>query len=157
MTLSTAFGFNQDAIRTKSFEYGGHTFKVKIPLTAETEAMFERMKNADQDKVDLHFAELSKPFLENKDNFSEDQEVEYKDDDIVVKGFSLRETAKNKALTELRVTELFRLLVPESKEFDMSSISYKDIEETFPFSVQMELVEEISKVISPNYSDTRKK
>ena len=42
--LSQAFGskFNKDLIRTRTFELGGHTFKVKVPLTAEYEKIVDK-------------------------------------------------------------------------------------------------------------------
>jgi hypothetical protein len=64
--------------------------------------------------------------------------------------------ANGKVLTESRITELVRLLVPENKDFDMATITYADIEELFPFSIQMDLVNEINNVISPGYSSRGK-
>ena len=157
MTLASAFGNSIQSIRTRSFELSGHTFKVKVPLTSETEAMFERIKLIDDAKAQAHFSNMSKEFFENKEKYAQDKEIEYKDDDIIVKGYSLRETSRNKVITENRVVEMIKLLVPENSEFDMASVTYADIEALFPFAIQMELVEEISKVISPNYADSRKK
>jgi hypothetical protein len=157
MTLASAFGKTIESVRTRSFELGKHTFKVKVPLTAQTDAMFERIRNVDEEKAQAHYVSLSQEFLENKDKYSKDSEIVYKDDDIVVKGYSLRETARNKVMTETRVVEMFKLLVPDSKDFDMNSITYKEIDELFPFAIQLEIVEEITKVIAPNYTDSRKK
>jgi len=159
MTLQNAFGsnFSKDAIRTRSFDFGGHTFKVKVPLTLETEAMFERIKKIDDDLAYKFYSDMAKEFFDNKEKYTTDPDIEFKTDDIMVKGYSLRETARNKVMTQNRVIEMFKLLVPENKDFDMSTISYVDIEELFPFTVQLELVEEISKVISPNYSAARGK
>ena len=42
-------------VRTRSFELGGHTFKVKVPLTAEFEAMQERMKVVSDENVNKYF------------------------------------------------------------------------------------------------------
>ena len=157
MTLASAFGKSIESIRTRSFEMGGHTFKVKVPLTVETEAMFERIKSIDEAKAEAHYVSLSKEFLENKEKYAKDKEIEYKKDDIIVKGYSLRETSRNKVMTETRVVEMVKLLVPENSDFDMSAVTYAEIEELFPFAIQMELVEEISKVISPSYTDSKKK
>lgn len=157
MTLANAFGKNLESVRTRSFEMGGHTFKVKVPLTSETDAMFERIKVVDDAKVQEYYDSLSKEFLDNRQKYEEDKDIEFKDDDVVVKGYSLKETAKNKIITQNRVVEMFKLLVPENKEFDMTSISYDDVDELFPFAIQMEMVDEISKVISPNYTENRKK
>ena len=157
MTLSAAFGKSLDSVRTRSFDLGGHTFKVKIPLTSETEKMFDRIKMVSDEKAQAQYDSLSKEFIENKDKYSTDSEIVYKENDIVVRDYSLRETARNKVMTENRVVEMVKLLIPENSDFDMSSVTYADIEELFPFSIQLELVEEISKVISPNYSISRGK
>jgi len=49
------------------------------------------------------------------------------------------------------------MLVPENKDFDMNTITYADIEELFPFSVQLELLDYINSTISPNYTATKGK
>jgi hypothetical protein len=49
------------------------------------------------------------------------------------------------------------LLVPEEEGFDMDTITYSMIEELFPFTIQMQLVELISDTISPSYKETKGK
>ena len=39
---------------------------------------------------------------------------------------------------------------------DMNTITYADIDEAFPFAVQMEVMKKIIEVISPGYEETRK-
>jgi hypothetical protein len=157
--LSQAFGkkFDKEAVRTKSFEYGGHNFKVKVPLTSEYEALFEAVKIVDDAKVKQYYDDLTKQFLENKDKLDPELGVVFKDDDVEIQGRSMMDTAKNKAITENRIVAMIRLLVPEEKDFDMSTITYGMVEELFPFSVQLELVELIGEVISPSYKDTKGK
>jgi len=154
--LANAFGSkfaeNKDSLRIKSFELNGHTFKVKVPLTAETDAMFERVKIIDEAKADQFYQEMSKEFIDNRVKYENDPDIKYLENDIEVKETSIKETSRNKVLTQNRITELVRLLVPENKDFDMASITYADIEELFPFSIQMELIDQINNVISPNYS-----
>ena len=144
--FANAFGAkfveNKDLLRIRSFELGGHTFKVKVPLTAEIEAMYERLKVVDEATVEKYYQEISKDF--------QDQEK-------LIKDKSLKETAKNKLITENRITEFVRLMVPENKEFDMSEVKYSDIEELFPFAIQLELIEHIGNCISPNYQATKGK
>ena len=47
--LGSAFGEKYQAKRkdilTRTFELGGHTFKVRIPLVAESDAMYKRLEN----------------------------------------------------------------------------------------------------------------
>lgn len=157
--LSQAFGkkFNKEAIRTKSFEYGGHTFKVKVPLTSEYETMFEEVKVVDDEKVKKYYDELTKQFVDNKEKLDPELGVVFKDNDIEIQGRSMLETAKNKAITENRIVAMIRLLVPEEEGFDMATVTYEMIEELFPFSVQLELVELIGETISPSYKDTKGK
>jgi 6-pyruvoyl-tetrahydropterin synthase len=143
--------FNKDSLRIRSFELGGHTFKVKVPLTAEYESMLEIIKIVNDEKVNKYYDELSKEFINNKSEFEKQEDVVFTDNDILLKGTSLRETAKNKAILENRILELIKLIVPEEEGFDMSTITYDMVEELFPFSIQIQLIEEISLVISPSY------
>lgn len=152
-----SFAENKDLIRTRSFEMGGHTFKVKVPLTSEYDAMIERVKTPNEDKVNDYYNILTKEFIDNKDNLSESLGIIFKDNDVEIQGKSLRETAKNKYITEYRVVEMIKLLVPEEQGFDMNTITYEMIEELFPFSIQLELIEKISEVISPGYKEARGK
>ena len=159
MTLANAFGtgFNAQTVRTRSFKMNGHEFKVKVPLTSEMEALYERVKIVSEDTVAKYYGDLSKEFIDNRAKYESDSDVVYKDDDIIIKNNSLKETARNKALAENRVLEFVRFLVPENKDFDMSVITYAEVDELFPFSVQMELVDEITNAISPGYVANRGK
>ena len=58
--------FNKDILRIRSFDMGGHTFKVKVPLTAEYENMLESVKIIDDNKVNQYYDDLSKEFINNK-------------------------------------------------------------------------------------------
>jgi hypothetical protein len=160
-TLSKAFGKkfeqNKDLVRTRSFEFGSHTFKVKVPLTSEYEAMMVRVNKADDEKVTNYYNDLSKTFIENKDNLDPELGVVFKENDVEVQGRSLMSTAKTKVITENQITAMVQMLVPEEKDFDMSTITYEMVEELFPFSVQMELLQKISEVISPSYKETKGK
>jgi len=157
--LSSAFGkkFNKDIIRTRSFDFNGHTFKVRVPLSAEYEAILKETQEIDESKVDKYYNELSKEFIEKKGTIKPEDDVIFSDTDIVVQGRSLKETAKNKILTDNRILAMIKLLVPEEKDFDMTTITYEMVDELFPFSVQLELLERIGDVISPSYSTTKGK
>lgn len=155
--LGSKFVEHKEEIRIRSFEFAGHTFKVKVPLTSEFELIQKNMDFLDENIVNKYYQELSKELIENKDKTQEDNEIEYTDNDIIIKGKSLRDAAKNKALTEKRITTLFKFLVPEEKGFDMNTITYEMIEELFPFSIQMELIGLIGDTISPNHKETRGK
>ena len=150
--LSQAFGnLNKDSLRIRLFEFGGHTFKVKVPLTSESDVMFERLKNPDEALVNKFYAELSKDFTEEND------QIKFTENDVLIEGRSIRETAQSKALIQLRVTEMFKMLVPEEQGFDMSTITYDMIDEMFPFAIQMQLLELIGETVSPSYNTTKGK
>ena len=156
--LGNDFEAHKNALRIRKFEFNGHTFKVKVPLTIESDAISERTKNLDQSTLDQYFDQLAKQFIDNKEDILKTgDDVVYQDDDVIIKGRSLRETAKNKLLMETRILEMFKLLVPEEEGFDMSTVTYAMIEELFPFSIQMQLLELISDTISPSYKETKGK
>lgn len=155
--LGKKFIENKEEIRTRQFELGGHTFKVRVPLTVEVEATQNKIKDLDEELVEKYYQELTKDLQANKENMPEELNVVYKDNDVVVDGRSMREASKNKVLMESRIVEMFKLLVPEDKGFNMETITYKDIDELFPLSIQMQVVEAISDVISFNYTDNKGK
>lgn len=156
--LGSNFEANKNALRIRKFEFNGHTFKVKVPLTFESDLISERTNNLDENKITQYFEKLTKQFIDNKEDvLNNSDEVVYEGDDVIVKGRSMRETAKNKLLMETNILEMFKLLVPEEDGFDMDTITYEMIEELFPFSIQMQIVELISDTISPSYKDTKGK
>ena len=159
--LTKAFGKrfeeNKDAVRIREFELGGHTFKVRVPLTVESEVIQKKVLEIDEEKIEHYYQESVKEIKANKDAMGEIEGIEFKDNDIVIQGRSMREAAKMKYASEVRVLEMVKLLVPEEKGFDMATLTYADIEEVFPLPVQLELVEKISEVISFDYHRTRKK
>lgn len=155
--LGKKFIENQQEVRVRSFELGGHTFKVRVPLTVEADATYARLKNIDTELLEKYYTDLTKDLMAGKEEMPEDLDVQFTDDDVIVAGRSMREASKNKLMTEMRITEMVRLLVPEDKEFDMTTITYADIDQLFPLPIQMQLVEKISEVISFDYGKTKEK
>ena len=155
--LGKKFEAQKEEIRIRSFEMNGHTFKVKVPLTVETDLMYQRMKIIDQDIVKKYYDELTAEIIANKDKNTGEIQITFEDNDVIIENRSMREAATNKALTELRITEMFKMLVPEEKGFDMETITYDMIDELFPFAVQMQIIDKISQTISPSYTDSKGK
>lgn len=155
--FSSAFGDKYQANRKnlliRSFELGGHTFKVRIPLVAESDEIYKKVSEPDEETVEKVYQEITKPLRQFENNQTE--EFQFTDNDILVDGRSMREAAKNKAITEARITEFFKLLVPEMEGVTLEDLTYADIEEEFPISVQMQIVEKIGEVISPTYREAR--
>jgi 6-pyruvoyl-tetrahydropterin synthase len=155
--LGKKFEAQKEEIRIRSFEMNGHTFKVKVPLTIETDLMYQRMKVVNQDIVKKYYDELTAEIIANKDKNTGEIKITFEDNDVIIENRSMREAATNKALTELRITEMFKMLVPEEKGFDMETITYEMIDELFPFAVQMQIIDRISQTISPNYTESKGK
>ena len=155
--LSTAFGekyqANKKNLLIRSFELGGHTFKVRIPLVAESDEIYKKVSEPDADTVEKIYVDITASLRKFETTQSDD--FKFTDNDVLVDGRSMREAAKNKAITEARITEFFKLLVPELEGASLEDLTYKDIEEEFPISVQMQIVEKIGEVISPTYKEAR--
>ena len=146
--LSTALKLTQ-SIRTKTFELGGHTFKVVVPLNKELEDVTQRIINVPKEEVAARLEKMTKSLTEVKlDN------VEVTDDDVIVDGISTKETVVSILQMERKITEYFKFLVPEAGNWD--DLTYADIDEDFPLQVQFEVLEKITEAIQPGYKDARK-
>ena len=122
-------------------------------MVIESDAIYKKVANPDEETIEKIYQEITAPLRQFESNQSED--FQFTDDDILVEGRSMREAAKNKAITEARITEFFKLLVPEMEGVTLEDLTYADIEEEFPIAVQMLIVEKIGEVISPTYREAR--
>ena len=138
-----------DSIRIKSFELSGHKFRVKVPLTKELESITQRIIDVPQEAIDARLKKMTDAL-----SSSEIEGVELKDGDVIVDGRSTKDTVVAVLQMERKITEYFKLIVPENG--DLSDITYEDIEEEFPMQTQFEFLEKISEVIQPGYKDARK-
>lgn len=156
MSFAQSLKINQDQIRIRSFEFNGQILKVRVPLTTEADALYEKMKAPSEELVAKKYEELSVPLLEKREDLeASGNEVVFADDDIIVAGTSIRELAKSQAEGETRILETFKFLVPADGR-DMSTLTYEEICEDLPLPIQLELVKKISEVISTGYEETRK-
>jgi len=153
--LGTALGKkyeeNRLSVLTRKFELGDHTFKVRVPSVQEIEAIYNYFKNPNEDKIEQEYQLMLKAF----ENLEGKEGVEIKDNDVIIEGRSVRETAKNKHILQHRIVEYIKFLIPETGSLE--DITYEDVEAEFPLSVQMTLVEKINEVISPEYKDIKSK
>ena len=149
--LGKKYEENRLSVLTRSFQLGDHTFKVRVPSVAEIEAIYNYFKNPDQEKVELEYQNMLKEF----DGLKDKEGVEVKDNDMIIEGRSIKETAKNKHILQHRIVEYIKFLIPETGSLE--DITYQDVEAEFPLSVQMTLVEKINEVISPDYKDIKSK
>lgn len=151
LALGKKYEENRLSVLTRSFELGDHTFKVRVPSVSEIEAIYNYFKNPNEEKIEIEYQKMLKEF----DGLKEKEGVEIKDNDMVIDGRSMRETAKNKHILQHRIVEYIKFLIPETGSLE--DINYEDVEAEFPLSVQMTLVEKINEVISPDYKDIKSK
>ena len=152
--LGKKFEENKISILTRTFELGNHTFKVRVPSVQEIESIYEYFKNPDEKEIEEIYQELSKDLIKFKDETNDS--VEFKDNDIIVDGRSIREAAKNKSTIQHRIVKYIKFLIPEDGQ-TLKGIEYKDIEEEFPLAIQLTLVDKINEVIAPDYKESRLK
>ena len=150
--LSSALGTGAE-FRIKKFELAGHNFRVRVPLVSESDAMHSRIIKPDSAAVDKIYLELTKSLEEFKT--TENADLVFTENDVVVSGRSMREAATNKAMMEARIVEMVRLLQSDDPANNLDDITYAEIELEWPLSVQRALVEKISEVISPIYKEVR--
>ena len=152
--LGKKFEENKISILTRTFELGNHTFKVRVPSVQEIESIYEYFKNPDEKEIEEIYQELSKDLIKFKDEANDSDE--FKDDDIIVDGRSIKEAAKNKSTIQHRIVKYIKFLIPEDGQ-TLEGIEYKDIEEEFPLAIQLTLVDKINEVIAPDYKESRLK
>ena len=149
--LGKKYEENRLSVLTRQFELGNHTFKVRIPSVNEIEGIYNYFKNPNEVEVDKVYQELVKT-IDLKDY---QENVEIKDNDIIIEGRSMREAAKNKHVLQYRIVEYIKFLIPETGSLE--DLSYEDVESEFPLAVQLTLVDKINEVISPDYKEVRSK
>jgi hypothetical protein len=151
--LSAAFGKKYESavaqIRTRTFTAGGFEFKVRVPLTAELNALQKRVAEIDPIKLEARFKEMTSDLVDMPE-----AGIEVKEDDVIINGKSTKELATAVLTMENRIVEYVRLLIPANGSMD--DITYEDIEAEWPLAVQMQIMDAISEAIQPGYKDARK-
>lgn len=152
--LGKQYEERKQQIFSRKFELGGHTFTVRVPYIYESDELYKRIQEPPADMVEAAYAKIVEPLIKFKDD--PDNEVfVFTDNDVLVNGRSLRETAKTKLQTEIKITEFFKLLVPENPENSLADLTYEEIEAEFPLTVQFQMLEKITEAISPTYKETK--
>lgn len=149
LALGKKYEDNRLAVLTRSFELGGHTFKVKVPSVAEIETIYNYSKNPDLDAIEKAYQTLT-------EDIRKVEGIKEENNDIIIDGRSMRETATNKHILQYRITAYIKFLIGENGE-TLDQITYDDIEDEFPLAIQLTLVEKINEVISPEYKEVRSK
>jgi hypothetical protein len=156
MSLLQSLNINGDLIRIRSFEFNGQTLKVRVPTTAEADMLYQKMKDPSPELIESKYAELSQSLLDKRSELEDgNNDIEYKNDDIILAGKSIRELAKGQAEGEVRILETFKFLVPKDGK-NLDDLTYEDISKDIPFPIQLEMVKKIAEVISVSYEEARK-
>jgi len=153
--LGQKYQENKTSIFTKTFVLGDHTFKMKVPSVGYMDEMQKFILNPDEKLIDETYARITSELIELKDK--ENENIQFVDNDIIVDGKSMRETAKIEVQVKHRITKLIALLLDENNN-TLDDIEYSDIQEEFPNQeVQFRIVDKILECIYPSYSDIRGK
>ena len=154
--LAESLKINLDKIRTRSFEFKGQEFKVRIPKTIEAEEIFKKSETPPPELIEQKYVELTKGILARKEEVEKsDADVKFLENDVMMGETSLRKLAEAQAGSEIRIVESFKLLVLPNGE-TLTDITYEEISEDFPKPIQYDLVKRIAEVISPSYEEIRK-
>lgn len=152
--IQSAFGDSYQKasahLRTKSFELGGHVFKVRIPLTKEMEQIEEAITTIDDQALEQRYEKMSASFRSG----ALIDGVEITDNDVIVEGRSTKDLVRQVILMEQRIVEYIKLLVPENG--DWSGLTYEEVDAEWPMTVQLEMIAKITEAIQPGYKDSRK-
>jgi len=151
--LGNEYQSKRKELSIREFDLHGFKFKVKIPLVFESDLIYKKITNQPEEKINEMFLQLTEPLNKFKD--IEDSSISFNDGDVKVEGRSLKEAAKLQLMTQTRITEYIKLLVPADENGSMQDITYDDISAEWPLSVQLALVEKIGEVISPTYKESR--
>ena len=150
--IQSAFGdsYQKAHLRTKTFELGGHVFKVRIPLTKEMEQIEEAIEAINPDDLQARYEKMSASFRTG----TVIEGIEITEDDVIIEGRSTKDVVKKIIMMENRMVQFVRLLVPEVGTLD--DITYEDIDAEWPMPVQLEMIAKITESIQPGYKDSRK-
>ena len=150
--IQSAFGdsYQKAHLRTKTFELGGHVFKVRIPLTKEMEQIEEAIEKINPEELQSRYEKMSASFRTE----TVIEGIEITEDDVIIEGRSTKDLVKKIIMMENRMVQFIRLLVPEVGTLD--DITYEDIDAEWPMAVQLEMIAKITESIQPGYKDSRK-
>ena len=150
--IQSAFGdsYQKAHLRTKTFELGGHVFKVRIPLTKEMEQIEEAIEKINPEELQSRYEKMSASFRTG----TVIEGIEITEDDVIIEGRSTKDLVKKIIMMENRMVQFIRLLVPEVGTLD--DITYEDIDAEWPMAVQLEMIAKITESIQPGYKDSRK-
>lgn len=148
--LSNRFNLDVEKIKTRSFTYGGHIFKVKVPLMGEINGFETRLI---EEKANV--AAIEAIYQERIKGLELGDKVTQTENDWIVAGRSVREAASSEHVSRVRITWLFNLLVKENDD-GLGDLSYDDIAADLPIQIQVDIIERISQTLHPDPEEAKK-
>ena len=152
--IQSAFGDSYQKasahLRTKTFELGGHVFKVRIPLSKEMEQIETAITTIDDEVLKQRYEKMSSSFRTG----TLIEGVEITEDDVIVEGRSTKDLVRQVIMMEQRIVQFIRLLVPEVGT--LNDLTYEEVDAEWPMAVQLEMIAKIAEAIQPGYKDSRK-
>ena len=130
--IQSAFGDSyqkaSEHLRTKTFELGGHVFKVRIPLTKEMEQIETAITTIDDEVLKQRYEKMSSSFRTG----TLIEGVEITEDDVIVEGRSTKDLVRQVIMMEQRIVQFIRLLVAEVGTLD--NLTYEDVDAEWPMA-----------------------
>jgi hypothetical protein len=156
---------DQAKLKTINLEIGNAKFslKVRIPLKREMEELIEKISHPSEELVEAIYQKLAAPLIqtiqEGGDEFAQAMSegeggITITENDVIVRGSSVRQVAMFTAMWETKVEEYFHLL--QSEIGDPINETYAQIADEFPESVIKQMVEDIEAAIKPDYKTAKK-
>jgi ABC-type antimicrobial peptide transport system permease subunit len=149
--LGKEYEDHKQSILTRTLKFNEATFKIVIPSVARIEAIYNYRNSPNLEKIEIIYQQLKANLV-----IKPEDKVEEKENDIVVNGRSIRESALNTHLTQYQILEYFKFIVPQEGQ-DINTLTYEDINTEIPLQIQIEFMNKINEVLSPDYKEISSK
>jgi ABC-type antimicrobial peptide transport system permease subunit len=149
--LGKEYEDHKQSILTRTLKFNDATFRIVIPSVAKIEAIYNYRNSPNLEKIESIYQQLKANLV-----IKPEDKVEEKENDIVVNGRSIRESATNTHLTQYQILEYFKFIVPQEGQ-DINTLTYEDINTEIPLQIQIEFMNKINEVLSPDYKEISSK
>ena len=149
--LGKEYEDHKQSILTRTLKFNEATFKIVIPSVAKIEAIYNYRNSPNLEKIESIYQQLKANLV-----IKPEDKVEEKENDIVINGRSIRESATNTHLTQYQILEYFKFIVPQEGQ-DINTLTYEDINSEIPLQIQIEFMNKINEVLSPDYKEISSK
>jgi len=137
----------------KTIDFHGHAFEVYLPTRLELQGLTHKCQSPPADLVEEHFARLKDSLM--RTGTLGDPNVEIKDDDILIEGRSMRQTARWLASRQLNEVAMIGLVGFAEGE-DVFALSYDELSASLSDKEIEDLVKAVEAVVKPRYEATEK-